>query len=257
MGKAAVSMAFMHSNPPTSAAGWGRHLGLLVGLTAAAAWLDVLAWLHLGKVFASFMSGNLLFLGVASADGEGTLLAHAAVAVAAFLLGSGLGALFTGSRVLPGAALSMQRTLLLEATLLGAFAIVWVAGGGPAGHSALSLVLIAIGAGAMGIQAAVAIAWHVPNVATVAMTATLAQIAALGGWRGREGRGAGASEAPPASLMLALIVAYVVIAVAVAAGPDAGAMAFGPMVLVLAALAIEARREARHSLAPAAALSGN
>jgi uncharacterized membrane protein YoaK (UPF0700 family) len=240
-------------DPPPQDQAWPRHLALLVGLTAAAGWLDVLTWIHLGKVFSSFMSGNLLFLGIAT-DGDGALLAHAAVALAAFLIGCAIGALLTGSRLSPGAALAMDRTLLLEAALLGAFAVVWVAGGGPAGHSALSFALLAIGATAMGLQAAVAIAWHVPNVATVAMTATLIQLAALVGWRRRDGRGASVPGTPPASLMVPLIIAYLVSAIVVASVSESAAMAFGPMVLVLVALAIDARSGARRRLAPAPAV---
>jgi MIP family channel proteins len=228
--------------PSRTDQGWARHLALLVGLTAAAAWLDVLTWMHLGKVFSSFMSGNLLLIGVATGDRNGDLLAHAAVALAAFLIGSAVGGLLTGSRISPRAALPMDRTLLLEAAVLGAFAVVWIAGGGPAGHPALSFALIAIGATAMGLQAAVAIAWHVPNVATVAMTATLVQAAALAGWRRREGPRAGVPGTPPASLMIPLILAYLVTAVLVASVSESAAMAFGPMLLVLAALGMNARR---------------
>jgi uncharacterized membrane protein YoaK (UPF0700 family) len=46
---------------------WQRRRVFLVGLTAAAGWLDALAFLYLGKVFISFMSGNLLFVGSAPA----------------------------------------------------------------------------------------------------------------------------------------------------------------------------------------------
>jgi uncharacterized membrane protein YoaK (UPF0700 family) len=240
-------------DPPPQDGGWQRHVALLVGLSAAAGWLDVLAWIHLGKVFASFMSGNLLLIGVAIGDGNGDLLAHAAVALAAFLIGSAVGASLTGSRLSPDAAIPMDRALLLEAAVLGSFAVVWVAGGGPADHSALSFALIAIGATAMGLQAAVAIAWHVPNVATVAMTATLAQLAALVGWRRRDGRSAGVPGTPSASLMISLILAYLVTAVTVASVPESAAMAFGPMILVLGAHAIDARSGAQRGLAPASA----
>src|SRR5438876_8317161 len=124
-------------DPPPDA--WQRHVALLVGLSAAAGWLDVLVWIHLGKVFTSFMSGNLLLVGVAAGGGHGDLLARAAVALSAFILGSAAGALLTGSRLSPGAALPMERTLLLEAAVLAAFAVVWVAGGRPADQLPLSL----------------------------------------------------------------------------------------------------------------------
>jgi uncharacterized membrane protein YoaK (UPF0700 family) len=230
----------MHAPTNGHDAVWQRRVVLLVGLTAAAGWLDVLTWIHLGKVFSSFMSGNLLLLGVAAGDGNGQLLAHAGVALAAFLIGSTLGGLIAGRGVSPGTPLPMDRVVLLEAAVLGAFAVVWIAARSPDGHLALSFALIATGATAMGLQAAVAVAWHVPNVATVAMTATLAQLAALVGWRRREPRTEGVPGTPSASLMIALILAYLVAAVTVASVSGSRAMACGPVLLVVAALGIDA-----------------
>jgi uncharacterized membrane protein YoaK (UPF0700 family) len=236
----------MHESSPAQAAPaavlWQHHRALLVGLTAAAGWLDSLAWIYLGKVFISFMSGNLLFLGIATGEARGDLLARAAAALAAFMLGSVAGARLTGSRLVPGAgALPMVRTLRVEAVLLAVFAVLWLLGGHPTEQSAVSFALIVVGAVAMGMQAAVAIAWHVPNVATVAMTATLAQLGALVGWREREGASAGAGVAPASSLMIGLILTYLVAAVVVASLPESAALAFGPAALVVAALLIDAR----------------
>src|SRR5918999_3254519 len=83
---------------------WQQRRIFLIGLTAAAGWLDALAFLHLGKVFVSFMSGNLLFLGIGAGTGDGGLTARAGAVLAAFLLGSAVGALLTGSKLVPGAA---------------------------------------------------------------------------------------------------------------------------------------------------------
>ena len=207
----------------------------LVTITAAAAWLDVLAFVHLGKVFLSFMSGNLLFLGIATGHGSGTLLARAATALAAFLAGSAVGARLAGSRLVPGQpGGEMRRTLLVEAALLAVFALLWTLADHPDDRTALGLVLIATGAGAMGVQAAIALALHVPNVATVAMTATLAQIGALAGWRDREGPGVLANT-PSLALMIPLCLAYLVTALLVATVPATPLLAFGPGLLILAA----------------------
>jgi uncharacterized membrane protein YoaK (UPF0700 family) len=220
---------------------WQDRRAFLIGITAAAGWLDALAFLHLGKVFLSFMSGNLLFLGLGSGTGDGELLARAATALAAFLIGTTAGARLTGSRLAPGDARSpMGRTLVLEAGLLAAFAVVWLAAGTPADHAVLSFALIAIGAGAMGLQAAVSLAFHLPNVATVAMTATLAQLGALLGWQRREGNSV-VVRTPAASLLAALCLAYLLAAIVVALLPAGPAVAFGPLVLLTAALAIDAR----------------
>jgi hypothetical protein len=61
----------------------------------------------------------------------------------------------------------MTRTLRLEAALLALFAVLWLAAGTPADHSTLSLGLIVFAAAAMGLLAAVALTFHLPNVATV------------------------------------------------------------------------------------------
>jgi uncharacterized membrane protein YoaK (UPF0700 family) len=220
---------------PTTALRWQEHTAFLVAITAAAAWLDTLAFVHLGKVFLSFMSGNLLFLGIATGQGNGALLGRAVVALAAFVAGSALGARLAGSQLVPGRpGDGMRRTLLVEAGLLAAFALLWAAGTEPDGRTALSLALIVCGAGAMGVQAAVALALHLPNVATVAMTATLAQLGALAGWREREGAGI-VAKTPALSLMILLCLAYLVAAVFVATVPEGPLLACGPVVLVLGA----------------------
>jgi hypothetical protein len=84
----------------------------------------------------------------------------------------------------------------------------------------------------MGVQAAIAIALRVPNVATVAMTATLAQLGALAGWRRSERAG----MAPRTlSLTIVLCLAYLVTALVVASAPSGEVLAFGPVALILGA----------------------
>jgi uncharacterized membrane protein YoaK (UPF0700 family) len=221
--------------------GWQERKVLLVGLSAAAGWLDSLAWVYLGKVFISFMSGNLLFLGIATGQADHDLLVRAAAALAAFLIGTAVGARITGSRLSPrvfGGLL--DRTLMLEAAVLAAFAILWIAVGKPGDDKTISIVLILIGAGAMGLQASVSLAFHLPNVATVAMTATLAQLGALIGWRRREGNPILATT-PGAPLMIALCLGYLISATIVATVSKSSLMALGPVVLLGAAIAMDAR----------------
>jgi uncharacterized membrane protein YoaK (UPF0700 family) len=220
----------------SSALRWQEHTTFIVTITAAAAWLDVLAFLHLGKVFLSFMTGNLLFLGIATGQADGALLVRAAMALAAFLVGTTLGARLTGSHLVPEqGGRRLRRAMRIEATLLAVFAIVWAVAGRPDSDTAVSLVLIATGAGAMGVQAAVALALRLPNIATVAMTGTLAQVGALIGWRGREGREIVATT-PSLSLMLFLCLGYLITALVVATVGDPRVLAFGPLVLIAAAL---------------------
>jgi hypothetical protein len=85
-----------------------------------------------------------------------------------------------------------------------------------------------------------ALAFHLPNVATVAMTATLAQLGALIGWRRREGSPV-VARTPAASLMVAPSLAYLIAAIVVATVPQTAAMAVGPVLLLLLSLALDAR----------------
>ena len=110
--------------------------------------------------------------------------------------------------------------------------MLWVVIGHPAGHAARTLALLVVGATAMGFHAAIALAFHLPNVATVAMTATLAQLGA------REGN-AIVGSTPAVSLVIPLCLAYLMSAVVAAAVPET-AMAFGPVLLLFSAVAIEA-----------------
>jgi uncharacterized membrane protein YoaK (UPF0700 family) len=81
------------------------------------------------KVFISFMSGNLLFVGIGA--GDGGLVLRAGAVLAAFLVATAAGARLTGSRLVPGAQSPPGRTLVLEASLLAAFAMLWLATGDP------------------------------------------------------------------------------------------------------------------------------
>ena len=219
---------------------WQERRWFLIGITSAAGWLDALAFLYLGKVFISFMSGNILFVGLGAGNGDGGLVVRAGAALAAFLVATALGAGLTGSRLAPGAQTPMRRTLLLEAGVLAVFAVLWLAIGDPEGHPTLSVILLVVGASAMGLQAAIALAFHLPNIATVALTGTFAQLGALVGWRVREGRQI-VAKTPSVWLMIPLCLAYVTSALIVALVPESPAMAFGPLVLLAAAVAIELR----------------
>src|SRR4051812_46010416 len=139
--------ALANPTPEASALSWQEHRVLLACVTIAAAVLDALAFLYLGKVFVSFMTGNLLFLGIGAGNGDGALLGRAAAALAAFLVGAALGARLTPSRLAAdGPPAAMQRTLLVEAALLGIFGLLWLIVGPP------SVALIVVGALAMGMQ---------------------------------------------------------------------------------------------------------
>jgi uncharacterized membrane protein YoaK (UPF0700 family) len=211
--------------------GWQDRRTFLIGITAAAGWLDALAFLHLGKVFNSVMTGNVLFLGLGVGDGDGARVLRAGVALIAFVLGSFVGARLVGRA---DAAARVPAALALEGALLAAFAALWLAAGSPVAHPALQVVLLGLGAVAMGVQAAVALALKIPNIATVALTATIAQLGAFPGWLERDGHVS--PNVPSRALMGALILTYFVGALIVAVAPDWPVLAVGPAVLLAVGL---------------------
>jgi uncharacterized membrane protein YoaK (UPF0700 family) len=215
---------------------WEQRRAFLIGLTAAAGTLDALAFLHLGKVFNSFQSGNVLFLGLGAGAGNWGLVVRAGAVIVAFVAGAALGARLVGSRLSPTPPPRLELGILgCEAALLAAFGVLWLALGTPDGHAAGRVVLLALGAGAMGIQAAFALALKIPNVMTVALTATLAFLGVRAGGS-PELRD---SSLPSNRLLLGLCVTYTACATIIALLPESAAPAFAPVALLGLAVAVD------------------
>jgi uncharacterized membrane protein YoaK (UPF0700 family) len=211
---------------------WDRRYAFLIGLTATAGTLDALAFLYLGKVFNSFQSGNVLFLGLGAGEGDRALVIRASAVLIAFVLGAAVGARLVGSRLSPSAPPRVElRILGTEAALLAAFAVIWLLVGTPDDHPVARVVLLALGAAAMGVQVALAMALKIPNVVTVALTATLANLGERAGAPQRERD----PDLPPTGLLLALCAAYTVCAAAIAVLPQTSVLALAPVVLLGAA----------------------
>jgi uncharacterized membrane protein YoaK (UPF0700 family) len=225
--------------------GFTHRWALLLGLTATAGALDALAFLSLGKVFASFQSGNVLFLGIGLGTGNGHLTLRVAVSLAAFLAGVAAGAHLIGVPRLDPQRLGTEvRAIALEAGLLLLLAALWLAVGTPADEPAVQVVLLGIGAAAMGIQAALSLALKIPQVMTVAVTATLAAL----GQRLGLGGVPGDSRAPQVEtgLMIALLGSYVACALIVASLPREAWVALGPLVLLVIGTVVDVR-QAEHA----------
>lgn len=222
-----------------SAKPWDRRHALLIGLTATAATLDALTFLHLGKVFASFQSGNVLFLGLGAGGGDWGLIVRAAAVLVAFVAAAALGGRIIGARLRPSAWQTEVRILALEGILLALFAVVWAALDTPADHPAGRVVLLAIGSGAMGIQAALAMALKIPNVMTVALTATLAN---LGVRAGTDGSAEDPSQ-PSSRLLVTLCATYTACAAAIAVLPESAAFAAVPLLVLSVTTALDTRRK--------------
>jgi uncharacterized membrane protein YoaK (UPF0700 family) len=183
---------------------------LIVALTLASGFVEAVSYLGLGHVFSVAQTGNMAVLGMRISGNAGPNLARTVAA----LLGFGAGALVGGLIVRQfrtraaraadagvvwsrGVTFGVAAGLLLQALFLG----LWLGvGGHPSGEGAD--VLIAISAGAMGMQTTAVGSLGVRAVFTTAVTATWGILMGdLSGWaqsRGERRRLAG--------VILALIV---------------------------------------------------
>jgi uncharacterized membrane protein YoaK (UPF0700 family) len=152
------------------------RIGLLPLLMLAAGWTDALCYLGVGRVFASFMTGNILFVGLSIAQGNTALLVRAGVAVVFFLVSVTLGALYLqrlpGRQSVSGWCSTLTRYLLAEVLVLFAFGLLWLLVGNPTQRPAVQVVLLSIAALGMGLQGALLGAFNILDVNTIALTGT-------------------------------------------------------------------------------------
>ena len=154
------------------------RLGVLIALlTLVAAWIDMLSYLFLGHVFASFMTGNFLFIGLGAAQGNSGLLIRALVAVLALLGGVTFGSFYLGRVAQQQSETAWHRTfaryLLMEWLLLLVYAILWRVTSNLSQQAGVQIVLLAVAALGMGIQGALIMALKIPGVVGDALTATV------------------------------------------------------------------------------------
>lgn len=214
---------------------------LLVLLTLAAGWTDALSYLAVGRVFASFMTGNILFVGISIAQGNPLLLVRAVVAILLFLVSITLGSLYLQTLPARQPAGSWRRTLawylLGEALVLLAFALVWALAGTLAQQPAVQVVLLGIAAFGMGLQGTLFGAFNILDVNTVALTGT----ELLLGMRLAQRIGRQAPDQPvgtSAPFLLALMLAYALAALVVALAVPWIGTAFIPCLLVAGAVVV-------------------
>ena len=155
----------------------GRIGLLLLLLTLTAAWIDMLSYLSLGRVFASFMTGNILFIGLGVAQGNSGLLIRALVAVLVFLVGVAFGSFYLAcapqQQTGPAWHHTFVRYLLLEWLLLLVYAIIWRVTSHLSQQAGVQILLLCVAALGMGIQGALVWAFKIPGVVADALTATL------------------------------------------------------------------------------------
>ena len=153
----------------------GRDTMLLL-LTWAAGSMDAISYLRLGHVFTAMMTGNTVLLGLAVGQGHVLAAARSILALAGFAVGVIVGAMVAQRGPRRGDWPSaVTGALVLEAILLGAFAVAWQITGPERGEIAV-YVLIGLTALAMGIQSAAVQRLDVPGIMTTYITGTLTSL---------------------------------------------------------------------------------
>jgi uncharacterized membrane protein YoaK (UPF0700 family) len=137
----------------------------------------MLAYFFLGRVFASFLTGNFLFIGLGLAQGNGGLLIRALVGVLVSFVGVILGS-FCLQRAPQRQTEQTWRTtfvriLLIEWLLFLAFAILWYETSNLSQQGGVQILLLGLAALGMGIQGALVQAFNFPGVVANALTGTV------------------------------------------------------------------------------------
>ena len=157
---------------------------LLLTLTAAAGSADAVSYLGLGRVFTANMTGNLVLLGVAIGQSQLAGSIRSVIAFAGFGLGVLIGVrLMTSAEPIDVWPRSVTLALVGELGLLVALVAGWELAGDRPTSLALN-ILIALSAGAMGMQTAAARRLAVVGVTTTfvtgMLTSLIAELAGMG-----------------------------------------------------------------------------
>jgi uncharacterized membrane protein YoaK (UPF0700 family) len=157
---------------------------LLILLTISTGAVDAVSWLGLEKVFSAFMTGNVIFVGLRIAGAEGPPVHLVLASLAGFAVGALLAARIVTPGVKSGAVWPRPVTAVLGGVVIAqcAFLAMWLSVGGHP-STALTDVLLAVSAFAMGMQTAAMFSLGVRAVFTTAATATWAVLMGdLSGW---------------------------------------------------------------------------
>jgi uncharacterized membrane protein YoaK (UPF0700 family) len=211
---------------------------LLVTLNAG--WTDMLAYFYLGNVFASFLTGNFLFIGLGLASGNSGLLIRALAAVLVSFVGVTLGS-FWLQRAPPRRTeqtwrTTLVRTLLIEWLVFLAFAVLWRVTSDLSQQGGVQILLLCLAALGMGIQGAIVEAFNLSGVVANALTGTVLTL----GERIAEGiRHSGPKSQEwrwGNTFLVILLLIYVVSAIAVVLTSPAMLTGFVPVIIVTIAI---------------------
>jgi uncharacterized membrane protein YoaK (UPF0700 family) len=148
-------------------------LGLAL-LSFASGSTDVMAFLTLGNIFTSAMTGNMALLAIAVGQGRLVSALLSFLALVGFVFGVAIGTIIYDPG--KGSARAVLRPLfLLEIACLASFALAWhVVDRSAEGFGLAALVLLS--ATAMGIQGVAARHINAPGINTIVFTSTLVAI---------------------------------------------------------------------------------
>jgi uncharacterized membrane protein YoaK (UPF0700 family) len=149
----------------------------LIALAASTASLDVTAFLRLGGVFASVMTSNLVFVGIAAVKAEAAFGIRCAVAILSFVAGVAIGSIIAQPSGHENRLGTRPLSLLLtgELAILVGYTIWWmIVGGHPKGWT--QVVLLGVVACAMGGQSAATRQLGNPVASTTYLTGTLTSV---------------------------------------------------------------------------------
>ena len=151
------------------------HLWLMLALTFSTGVVDAVGYLGLDRVFTGNMTGNVVLLGMAFADGGELPILRPVLALIFFMLGAAI----AGRMLRKGPEGWSGRTsisLTVVAVLITSLAV-FVALADVQGSEVLGSITTSVLAAAMGIQAATAKRLKVAEITTVVVTSTITGLA--------------------------------------------------------------------------------
>lgn len=155
-------------------------LGLFF-LSCASGCTDVLAFMKLGDVFTSGMTGNVALLAIAISKGHMLAAAHSLMAFLGFIFGAALTTALYNPDPANVRRLPRVRPLFwLEIICLTAFALLWHGTEAPAAEGLTVYLLILLSAIGMGIQGVTARNIGPAGISTIVFTSTLINIVIAG-----------------------------------------------------------------------------
>lgn len=174
---------------------------LVIALALVSGATDAIAFISLGGVFTSVMTGNMVLLGMGIGRGEAAVLEHTGIALIAFIAGTVLGARIAGAPQPDDPVWPHRLTIALIAEFglfLAAAVCWWAVGSRP--HGTVQDVLLMVDALALGVQSSAVLRLNVSGLSTTYLTGTLTTL-----FQSLATNRRAAKSARPLGLLLALI----------------------------------------------------